>query len=136
LSSVEIHKSCDFSSRLHALWKASGLEQKDLAAALGQKRRTVQGWIEGPNRPNFENLIGLADYFGITVDELLRDLTPAHRARLVLRLDLPALVDHLNGVVKAVESARALIESTEPTLAPPLNIPHPSRAAKRQKKRS
>ncbi len=49
--------------------------------------------------------MALADFFNVTVDEMLRDLTPQERARLLLRLDLPSLRKHLEEAAAAIEIA-------------------------------
>jgi transcriptional regulator with XRE-family HTH domain len=120
---------CDFNVRLRALWKASGVSQGEFADAIGHNVRTVRGWLDGPNRPDYETLILIADFLEVTVDELLRDLTPAARARLILRLDLPALADHLDCVSKAVNEAHDLIERTRIDQSIGVNLDAVSRAA-------
>lgn len=54
--------------------------------------------------------MGLADYFNVTVDEMLRDLGAQDRGRLLLKLDLPALRTHLEAGSRAIEEA---VESTK-----------------------
>lgn len=45
----------------------------DLAKDLGVTRQAVSRWEIGISRPNGETAAKLADYFGVTVDELLAD---------------------------------------------------------------
>ena len=50
-----------------------GLSQLELAEKLGVSRQSVSKWETGQSVPDLEKLIKLADLFGISVDELVRE---------------------------------------------------------------
>ena len=50
----------------------NGLSQEQLARALGYKSSvTIVQWEKGTRTPGLENLILIADYFNVTLDELV-----------------------------------------------------------------
>ena len=51
--------------------KAKGLSQEELAVKLNVVRQTVSKWENGTAMPDFKKLNALAEYFGVTMDELL-----------------------------------------------------------------
>jgi len=59
-----------FSDRLKELRKAAGVTQVEVARQCGMTERAYQR-LESGNKPNHDNLMALADYFGITTDYLL-----------------------------------------------------------------
>lgn len=50
-----------------------GLSQLELAEQLGVSRQSVSKWETGQSVPDLDKLIKLADLFGISVDELVRE---------------------------------------------------------------
>ena len=50
-----------------------GMSQEELAAALSVSRQSVSKWETGQSVPDLDKLIRLADLFGVTVDELVRE---------------------------------------------------------------
>lgn len=58
--------------RLVALRREHGYSQESLAAELGLTRQAVSRWERGESLPDTENLIALADLYGVTLDELVR----------------------------------------------------------------
>lgn len=61
----------EFSEKLQNLRKQKGLTQEDLSKALFVSRTAVSKWESGRGFPNIESLKQIADFFDITVDELL-----------------------------------------------------------------
>ena len=59
-------------NRLYELRKQAGLSQEALAQVVGVSRQAVQKWESGASRPDIENLLVIADYFGVTLDDLVR----------------------------------------------------------------
>ena len=57
--------------RIRELRKARGLSQDALAERLGVSRQAVTKWETEAGTPDVENLMGLADLFGLSMDELL-----------------------------------------------------------------
>lgn len=58
------------SERIYDLRKQHALSQEQLAEALGVSRQTVSKWERGAAAPELEKLRAIADYFGVTLDEL------------------------------------------------------------------
>lgn len=58
--------------RLTELRRVHGYSQESLAAELGLTRQAVSRWERGESLPDTENLIALADLYGVSLDELVR----------------------------------------------------------------
>lgn len=63
----------ELSQKIYELRTGSGLSQLDLAEKLGVSRQSVSKWETGQAVPDLDKLIRLADLFGISVDELVRE---------------------------------------------------------------
>ena len=61
----------EFCEKLKELRNAKGISQAKLAADIHISRSAVAKWENGLGLPNDESLKMLADYFGVTVDELI-----------------------------------------------------------------
>lgn len=57
--------------RLLKLRKERNLSQEDLANVLDVSRQTISKWETDQSMPDFDKIIPLCEYFGITSDELL-----------------------------------------------------------------
>ena len=58
-----------FSSRFKQLCKEKGTTQKQALADMGMGRNAAQSWVTGD--PSRETIQKMAEYFGITTDEVL-----------------------------------------------------------------
>lgn len=61
-----------FATRVRLLRKEKELSQEQMAAALGVSVQAVSKWECAQSYPDLGTLIALADYFGVSVDALLR----------------------------------------------------------------
>ena len=61
----------NFSENLRRLRKAKDIKQETLGEAMNVSRQTVSKWENGTAMPDFKKLNALAEYFGVTMDELL-----------------------------------------------------------------
>lgn len=61
----------EFQEQLYLQRKKQGLSQEELANIIGVSRQAVQKWESGAARPDLDNLMALAQYFGISLDELV-----------------------------------------------------------------
>ena len=52
--------------------KEMGLSQAEFASRFGVNQNTVYGWELGERTPKLERLIQIAEFFGCTVDELIK----------------------------------------------------------------
>lgn len=62
---------CDFGLVLKRLRKSHNLTQKELGSYVGLSKAVVSKYENGLGYPNFDTLIRIADYFGVTTDYLL-----------------------------------------------------------------
>lgn len=58
-------------ANLAALRKSRGITQTQLAETLSVSRMTVARWESGAFEPSLADLVILADYFGVSLDELV-----------------------------------------------------------------
>lgn len=61
----------EFGEKIQTLRKNRKLTQEELAAALYVSRTAVAKWEQGKGYPGIDSLKNLADFFSVTVDELL-----------------------------------------------------------------
>ena len=59
-----------FSENLRLLRKAHGLKQQELADQLGISLRAYQYYERNEREPQLSVLVRIADYFGVSLDEL------------------------------------------------------------------
>ena len=69
--------------RLKELRKKKGITQSAFADCMHVSSQAVSNWERGIAPPDLDNLVRIAEFFGILVDELLRDLSD----RLILGID-------------------------------------------------
>ena len=67
----------NFSENLSRLRKEKGIKQETLANDMKVSRQTVSKWENGTAMPDLKKLTALAEYFGITMDELLGFTSPS-----------------------------------------------------------
>ena len=61
-------------NRLVEYRRVNGYSQEDLAEKLGVSRQAVSKWESGASDPSTTNLMALAKLFGMTPEELLREM--------------------------------------------------------------
>lgn len=61
----------EIAKRLYEYRRASGLSQEQVAAKISVSRQAVSKWECAESSPDTDNLIALAMFYGVTVDELL-----------------------------------------------------------------
>ena len=61
----------NISERLFNLRKEKNLSQEELANVLGVSRQTISKWETGESTPDFDRIIPLCEFYGITSDELI-----------------------------------------------------------------
>ena len=62
--------------KLYTLRKKSGLSQEQLAEALNVSRQAISKWEGGSAMPESDKLLALSNYFGVSLDYLLKDSAP------------------------------------------------------------
>ncbi len=61
----------DFHEKIFALRKAHGVTQAEAAEAVGVAVRQYQRFEKGEQKPGFDNLLKIADYYQVSVDWLM-----------------------------------------------------------------
>ena len=62
-----------FSEKLYFLRKKSALSQEQLAERLDVSRQAISKWEGGIAFPEGEKLIAISEFFGVSLDDLLKD---------------------------------------------------------------
>ena len=96
--------------RLYELRTEKGLSQRGMAANFNVSQGTYNNWENGRTQPSVEQLVALANFFGVSVDYLVRNdikdsLTEEQRKlfRAVSQLDVRSaslLADFLESLQK------------------------------------
>ena len=63
----------NMADRIQYLRKSKGISQEELADKVGVSRQAVSKWEIGSSDPSTTNLIALANLFGVTAEELLKE---------------------------------------------------------------
>lgn len=66
----------NLANNIRILRKNTNMPQEELAEKLNVSRQVVSKWETGKSDPPLETLISIAEYFGITLDELVRSVIP------------------------------------------------------------
>ncbi len=64
----------NFNEKLIELRKSKGLSQDELGQKLGVSRQTISKWELAQSYPDFQRLVVLSDYYGLSLDALVRDV--------------------------------------------------------------
>ena len=84
--------------------RAKGLTQRQLADQLSISDKTISKWETGQSYPDFQRLVLLSDYFGLTLDELVRDVDVADvRARNVNNEKLDSIYNDVGTAKKFIK---------------------------------
>ena len=93
-----------FNEKLISLRKSKGLSQEELGAELNVSRQTVSKWESCQSYPDFQRLVLLSDFFGLTLDELVKDID----VQEVREKNLNS--EQLNSIYSDVENAKKIIK--------------------------
>ena len=61
----------DFGKTFKKIRKESGFTQQEIAGKLGISQSNISDWENNISRPEYENLIMLAQIYDVTIEELL-----------------------------------------------------------------
>lgn len=70
---TDVHNSMYFGKNIKYLRKLKGLNQDEMQAGTGIQRATWSDYEREITEPEFLALMRISEYFGVTVDELLKD---------------------------------------------------------------
>ncbi|MDO4479035.1 MAG: helix-turn-helix transcriptional regulator [Lachnospiraceae bacterium] len=95
-----------FGEKLKQLRERQGLSQEKLSEKLNVSRQVITKWENGTGIPRIENLKALADFFHVTIDELL-GRTEASNADLMTeyRRTIEALREYTQTTVHLLDQA-------------------------------
>lgn len=84
------------SERIRQLREARGITQVELAKRLSVTKQSVSNWENNNIQPSVEMAVSIADFFGITLDDLL-----GRTDRRMLCVDglIDTQIQHLNALV-------------------------------------
>ena len=69
-----------FSRNLQKYMALNGKSRKEVCQALGYSYFTFSDWVNGKKMPRMDKVEQLANYFGITIDELMTATPVPHRS--------------------------------------------------------
>lgn len=64
----------NFNEKLIELRKSKGLSQDELGDKLGVSRQTISKWEPEQSYLDFQRLVLISDYFGLSLDALVKDI--------------------------------------------------------------
>ena len=93
-----------FGDNLYTLRKQRGLSQDEFAEKMGVSRQAISKWERNESYPDTENLIAIAKFFGVSIDDMINtsldaksDSEPEDKATVtVVDIDLDAGKDTVN----------------------------------------
>lgn len=94
-----------FASKLKELRKSSNMTQAELADALGLKRATVTQYESGRISPSNEVLIKAANYFRVSVDDLVGQREGDGEESLFAKDTVPEKLNKSNSYTLSIRSA-------------------------------
>ena len=90
--------------KIQKLRKQRGLSQEALAEKVTVTRQTISKWESCQSYPDFQRLVLLSDFFGLTLDELVKDID----VQEVREKNLNS--ERLNSIYSDVENAKKIIK--------------------------
>lgn len=91
------------SQNIQSLRTRTGLTQEELAEHIGVARQTVAKWESGDALPDLPNAQALAEFFGVTLDDLVNHSEEAQG------YPVPPRGKHIFGVVRVGERGQIVI---------------------------
>ena len=89
----------EFNEKLQKLRKSKGLTQEELAEALYVSRTAISKWESGRGYPSIDSLKEIANYFSVTIDELLSGEKIISIAEKENKSNIKSMCDLLFGMV-------------------------------------
>lgn len=66
----------DLASNLRALRARKNVSQDEVADSLHVDRKSISNWESGATKPNLSAAWDIADYYGVTLDDLIGRTVP------------------------------------------------------------
>ena len=94
----------NFNEKLISLRKSKGLSQEELGNELKVSRQTISKWESCQSYPDFQRLVLLSDYFGLSLDELVKDIDVQEvREKNINGEKLSSVYNDMNNVKKFIK---------------------------------
>ena len=95
---------------IYKLRKKSGLSQEQLAEKLNVSRQAISKWESGVSLPESEKMIALSDFFGVSLDYLMKeDAKEPEEERELLSKQSSGRAGFVIGLIATVGGVVALI---------------------------
>lgn len=94
----------NFNEKIISLRKSKNLSQEELGAELKVSRQTISKWESCQSYPDFQRLVLLSDYFGLSLDDLVKDID----VQEVREKNINS--EQLNSIYKDVGTAKKFIK--------------------------
>lgn len=99
-----------FNEKLIELRKQKGLSQDELGNALGVSRQTISKWELGQSYPDFQRLVLLSDYFGLSLDTLVKDINVEDiRSRNLSEKQLSSIYEDINSAKSTINAVANIL---------------------------
>lgn len=82
-----------FTQNLQRYMDKFGKNQKEMAEIVGVSPPTFHDWLKGKKMPRMKNVQKLADYFGITLSDLIEDKTTDEKVTETMQKNSDTMVD-------------------------------------------
>lgn len=102
-----------FSKRLSELLRERGANNVELARAIGLSHVMVGKYVNGESLPDCAIAVGIARYFGITVEGLLGETESYTDPRCNTMDEIRGLREVISGIRQDLEDMKRLIASAE-----------------------
>ena len=103
----------DVARNLKRVRERRGMSQETVAAQLHTTRQTISNWERGQNKPSIDDLMRLAEFFKVGIDELIYPAS-AGRPRFLGPNPGGAVLGILLGAVAAYLGLKVLFDRWEP----------------------
>lgn len=91
--------------RIKELREEAMMTQKQLAEKISNMQRNISNWEQGVSEPDLRTVVNLADFFGVTLDELFGREQPSADSAVIKADNTDA---KLIGYIKRLSSAQKL----------------------------
>ena len=81
-----------FSKNLLLLRKRSGFSQEQLAERLAVSQQAIAAWENRQSLPDFSELVGISELFGVSIDQLLKQDLSATTENLSAETDVSSVI--------------------------------------------
>lgn len=94
-------------NRLLQYRKKHNLSQEELAAKIGVSRQAISKWERAEASPDTDNLILLAEIYGVSLDELLKGETPKVKMMKNRMKTIPSQIQmRVTSIITAIPTGR------------------------------